>query len=1055
MQIQLKPKSSSVAAPVKSDILETSTHNVVDSQHDVMLEMDTVVFKRYLDYLEHFDILPASQDFENTTKNIRIRRISRIVYDREENIQTKLSSVLASMHSFESTVSLILDAKPSHTDIYFAIAKQWGGAGLKGAEAIETFETSMRGNFPGIDVSQNLFDEDIRKLLSAVQGDQFNTVASVVGVPSLKESADHGFSQGIDKLVEGMQGKEYFAIIQASPVSNENLEKVERAYQDIYTSLSTFEQIQLSVSENESHAVGRSLTEGVTTTISHSVGNTQSSAIGNTVTNSNSKSTTESKFDLKKALAGSASGAAAGAIAAGSVSGGMGAPAGAAVGALTGLAGGLFGGSETESFSESNSRSETQTNSTSKTSSNSEAKNKSTTDSDTKTTGTGKNIQITEKNRRVMSMLQTIDTQLKRIEECKSFGMWTWGAFFMSSSTAHARLGADLYSGILRGDVSGVERHNVTVWNRYKNEQRFIGVQSYLSQLKAPIMQAPEGFHTKILSPISLVSTKELSVAMSLPQKSLAGTPVMDAVAFGRSVNTRSNSMKSIHLGSIFNFGQVNTAQKVNIDVDSLSSHAFVTGSTGAGKSNTVYSILESLYTDHKIPFLVIEPAKGEYKEVFGGREGVNVFGTNPKKTPLLQLNPFAFPDDIHVIEHIDQLIEILNAVWPMYAAMPAILKESIELCYEDYGWDLLNSEYEHSSKKFPDFHDLLRILPRVIHQSDYSDEMKGNYSGALVTRVKSLTNGYFSSMFQKDELPLEKLFDESCIIDLSRVGSSETKSLLMGMLFLKLKQYRVANSQGTNSKLKHVTVLEEAHNLLRRTSSEQSAESTNLQGKAVEMIVNGIAEMRTYGQGFIIADQSPGLLDQAVIRNTNTKIIHRLPDYDDRFLVGRSAHLNDEQILELARLETGCAAIYQNNWLEPVLCLLDRFDVLSNPFIYNQKIKLFEKSKVEFQDKVKYLLTKSFETKITSPSLHKILIETIDLSTLLNRVPMTQNIEVWVDYLSDELKIMVGKKTLLTEEHNQLLQLVLTALSVEAPHNKPFFDEQIERLSRKKEGIL
>jgi hypothetical protein len=86
-------------------------------------------------------------------------------------------------------------------------------------------------------------------------------------------------------------------------------------------------------------------------------------------------------------------------------------------------------------------------------------------------------------------------------------------------------------------------------------------------------------------------------------------------------------------------------------------------------------------------------------------------------------------------------------------------------------------------------------------------------------------------------------------------------------------------------------------------------------------MLSNAIAEVRTYGEGFIIADQAPGLLDMSVIRNTNTKIIMRLPDAEDRNLVGKSANLSDEQIRELAKIPTGVAAVYQNNWLEPILC--------------------------------------------------------------------------------------------------------------------------------------
>ena len=170
-------------------------------------------------------------------------------------------------------------------------------------------------------------------------------------------------------------------------------------------------------------------------------------------------------------------------------------------------------------------------------------------------------------------------------------------------------------------------------------------------------------------------------------------------------------------------------------------------------------------------------------------------------------------------------------------------------------------------------------------------------------------------------------------------MGSTETKSLITGILFIKLQEHRMTSNNGANSKLRHVTVLEEAHNLLRKTSTSQSQEGTNLQGKSVEMISNSIAEMRTYGEGFIIADQAPNLLDDSAIRNTNTKIILRLPQQEDRESVGKSASLNDDQINEIPKLKTGVAVVYQNNWMEPVLCKVDEFKE-KNPLEYNFDVK-------------------------------------------------------------------------------------------------------------------
>ena len=302
----------------------------------------------------------------------------------------------------------------------------------------------------------------------------------------------------------------------------------------------------------------------------------------------------------------------------------------------------------------------------------------------------------------------------------------------------------------------------------------------------------------------------------------------------------------------------------------------------------------------------------------------------------LLKINPFSFPKGIHVLEHLDRLVEIFNVCWPMYAAMPAVLKNAIEKSYEDCGWNLTESCNEYGDSLYPQFFDVTRNIKQIIDRSEYDSENKGAYKGSLLTRLQSLTDGLNGMIFADDEVPMEKLFDENVIIDLSRIGSMETKSLLMGMIVLKLQEYRMTIGK-INAPLNHITVLEEAHNLLKRTSTEQVSESANLTGKSVEMISNAIAEMRTYGEGFIIADQAPGLLDMTAIRNTNTKIIMRLPDISDRELVGKAANLNEDQIEELAKLPCGVAAVYQNEWIQPVLCKIQKYEMKDSLYAYKR----------------------------------------------------------------------------------------------------------------------
>lgn len=544
----------------------------------------------------------------------------------------------------------------------------------------------------------------------------------------------------------------------------------------------------------------------------------------------------------------------------------------------------------------------------------------------------GKNEGITQNytNFGVKHTLDLIEKQLQRIDESSALGMWEFAAYVISESPVIANNVAHMYLALTQGEGSFMTRAAVNLWDGEEEEEEAKTILQSVQKLQHPIfgLKGSSGemlLYPTVVTPSAVLSGKELARALNFPRKSISGLPVLESAAFGREVQKFSmadsdDNVKKICIGNIYHMRKDESAL-VSLDVNDLTSHTFVTGSTGTGKSNTIYQLLEKL-NGCGVHFLVVEPAKGEYKKVFGGR--CRVFGTNISKTNLLQINPFSFPSEIHVLEHIDKLIEIFNACWPMYAAMPAILKDAVEKCYERVGWNLRFSKC--TPLKFPTFNDLIETLPIVLSSSMYSDDTKSDYSGALITRVRSLTNGINGQIFCSGrELSSPELFDENVIVDLSRVGSNETKSLMMGILVMKLQEYRLQKDT-MNADLIHVTVLEEAHNLLRRTSFTQTQESANLQGKSVEMISNSIAEMRTYGEGFIIADQSPELLDEAVIRNTNTKIVLRLPDQKDRELVGTSMALTEDQILELAKLPKGVAAVYQNDWTEAVLCHFERF---------------------------------------------------------------------------------------------------------------------------------
>lgn len=567
------------------------------------------------------------------------------------------------------------------------------------------------------------------------------------------------------------------------------------------------------------------------------------------------------------------------------------------------------------------------------------------------TISVGKNEGITQTftNYSIKHALSVLDEQMKRYEKSTALGMWDFAAYVLSEDHNIANSVAHSYLALTQGEESHLSKTAVNIWRGDVAEEKgaTTEISTYLKNLRHPVFAlnpdileiSPDfNIYPPVVTATTGLTGKELSYSLNFPLHSVPGLPILKCAEFGRNIVSYDNAAepRSIRIGNIFHMNHMEPVS-VNLSLNSLASHVFITGSTGSGKSNTIYKILSEA-RNNNVKFLVVEPAKGEYKDVFGNDE-VSVYGTNPSLSALLKLNPFSFPSSIHILEHIDRLIEIFNVCWPMYAAMPAVLKDAVERSYEDCGWDLLSSKNAYKNDLYPSFKDVAFNVKRIIDSSEYDAENKGAYKGSLLTRLKSLTNGINGLIFCEEDIDNEKLFDANVIVDISRVGSSETKSLIMGMLVLKLQEYRMDSKNGINSELRHITVLEEAHNLLKRTSTDQPVEGGNLLGKSVEMLANAIAEMRTYGEGFIIADQAPGLLDMSVIRNTNTKIIMRLPDILDRELVGKSANLNNDQILELAKLPCGVGAIYQNEWVQPVLCKVDRYEHADNIYSYNPEL--------------------------------------------------------------------------------------------------------------------
>ncbi|MDO4666958.1 MAG: ATP-binding protein [Streptococcus sp.] len=899
----------------------------------------------------------------DSERNIRFINITKWVIDKSEDSLEKLVNVYAVLSNEEVNVSLIFHRTSRTTNVFLAVTNVKNANHNTEVEKIykTRLTEALKGNFPGSEWT------DINGIgrLNILNDNRPYSVVTASNIPT--EKSEKFLTQTIEKLIDGIipssKKEEYILILMATPINDIADRKLRLA--EMYSSLAPYASWQTNFTFNDSNSFGSSATVGVNVGASAGIQNSaniaQTETQGETKTTSDTDSHTDGEADTKTHTDGESNTDTSSESESKSIGGGIG------VGVQNFI---QINANGSLTFTQSNSKSKTRsisdslgiTKNVSKTISKTLGKAISTSNSIAKgiakgttlgvnfganfarasnvmaTVGYGEGITQNFTNYNIQHTLDLLQNQMNRYELSTALGMWDFAAYVLSEDYNIANNVAHSYIALTQGQESFMSDSAINLWRGDMGEQSAEAreICSYLRDLRQPIfglnpelIASDESFNAypTTVTATTPLSGKELSYSLNFPQKSIPGLPVIECAEFGRNISSYNldDTIVPLRLGNIFHMNHEEKTPVI-LSKDSLSSHVFITGSTGTGKSNTVYQLINET-RQNDVKFLVIEPSKGEYKNIFGNDEDVLVYGTNPFLTTLLKLNPFSFEKEIHVLEHMDRLIEVFNVAWPMYAAMPAILKNAVEKSYKDCGWDLVTSENRIRSDLFPSFTDVTENIKQIVDSSEYDNENKGAYKGALFTRLESLTNGINGMIFSNEEIPSHTLFDSNVIIDLSRVGSTETKSLIMGILVLKLQEYRMASSKTMNSSLKHITILEEAHNLLKRTSTEQSTETSNLLGKSVEMLANAIAEMRTYGEGFIIADQAPNLLDMSVIRNTNTKIIMRLPDLSDRELVGHSANLNDNQIKELAKLPKGVAAIYQNEWIQPVLCKVKKYD--------------------------------------------------------------------------------------------------------------------------------
>lgn len=837
-------------------------------------------------------------------RDISLYHIEEVTFDEKAPRKEALENVLSSMRVEGINFIYLIIGDNTGVHFYFGVARDLYQSQNKDLLSIMDvgkciLEPNIRGNFRGSKIKEVSPEEKYR--ISNIM-DNMSNYALLEGVAGVNEDCEK--FQGVDRLVDVMLGDEFGFMIVAKPMSFDELTTIEENLNKFYTQVAPLckKSVQDSVSKNTGESSSETKGESSSTTKSFSISDqsseNKSEGTSKGYSDSGTKGITTSKSVNKRS-------------------------------------------DENETNGTSSSRTEGESNSTntniSKGISKSKTEGNSSVNGNSSSISKGTNISKGTGSATTREFLQKEyqdwikyidDVVTPRLDYGKGKGAFNTTAFLFAKKKAILNKLESTIKSLFAGEKGNkipltsttldVNDPRVELFKNYQLPHGVFLLQKEKndSYARAAVSQYSDEKGNVILG--NWISSNELSLIAGLPQKEVVGLGLREEVQFGLNIENNIKEENKIKLGNLVHSGNILKNIDVSIDKEQLDKHVFITGVTGSGKTTTCQKIL----MDSELPFLVIEPAKTEYRILANKYEDILIFTLGRDNVAPFRLNPFEFFKHESITSRVDMLKASMEAAFEMEAAIPQIIESSIYECYKKYGWNISTNKNEifddpfaDGVYAFPTFSDLIAQIDKTVEKQGFDDRLKNDYIGSIKARLEGLTVGAKGLMLDtRRSIDFEKLLEKKVVLELEEIRSGSEKSLIMGFILTNLLEAIKAKFK-KNGEFNHITLVEEAHRLLSKYMPGDSP--TKKQG--VETFTDMLAEIRKYGESLIIVDQIPNKLTPEVLKNTNTKIVHRIFAQDDKEAIGNTMVLSDEQKGFLSNLEVGRAIVFTQGFQKAV----------------------------------------------------------------------------------------------------------------------------------------